>query len=400
VEFGGIAIFLLDTTGNELLASVAQARPHTRQFQGREMSDGSMAFPLVDRDNGARSGLRAHTAQRRGESRLGSARLAPVSGADPVALSHLDYDFGTVLSNGQTVKHIFTVTNSTDIAVRLGHGVALRPCCSTIGPLPDGIPPHGKVEIPVSFKVGHSSGFQGVEFLIDRGERVPPLRFALRGWLLSAWDVVPLDGSSVSLPLGEPGNQFFRLIARRRGSEGLGFPEKVTVEPPLKVVLQDQVVETARKDGLVEATKGMELRLPPKRQLGLQRSEILFQWTDGRTESRLVSWEVTPRLKVTPTGLYLPASAGALLQTVAIVSDGRPFRVIGVRSSLLAEKVVIPQDSQRRHILTVPLDLTKADKNQVEDILIQTDHPDQSTVSISVLILQPDIPPQTGVTKP
>ena len=81
-------------------------------------------------------------------------------------------------------------------------------------------------------------------------------------------------------------------------------------------------------------TRQVVVTVPAGRQPGVYRGEIRFVWPDGRVESRTLSWEVRPRLKISPAGLVLNRSARPIRQTIDLQSDGRPFRVQEVVSPL------------------------------------------------------------------
>jgi len=64
------------------------------------------------------------------------------------------FDFGSVLSRGQTLNHEFVLRNPTDRTIKLLKAEALTPCCSAVGPLPPSIPPGGEVKVPTVLSLG------------------------------------------------------------------------------------------------------------------------------------------------------------------------------------------------------------------------------------------------------
>ena len=114
--------------------------------------------------------------------------------------------FGTVFSEGQSLRHEFIVRNPLDHPVRLIRGMALTPCCSSIGPLPDSIPPRGEVKIPTSFNPPRQSGSREVRFLIetDSGPQ-NRIQLALQAQLVATWEIDSLTGGTATLPLKRSG---------------------------------------------------------------------------------------------------------------------------------------------------------------------------------------------------
>lgn len=96
--------------------------------------------------------------------------LKPVLLESPIAVD----DLGTILSDGQSVHHDFTVRNTTDHAIRLLKGEALTPCCSAITRLPESIPPGGDVKVPVVLEAGGQTGVQTLVFVLSTDDPRQP----------------------------------------------------------------------------------------------------------------------------------------------------------------------------------------------------------------------------------
>ena len=91
----------------------------------------------------------------------------PTPALDTAQSSSLEFDFGTILAHGQTLRHEFTLTNPSEKSVRL---LALRsytPCCSAVESLPELILPRGEAKVAVLFKPGHQSGLKAVRFTVE-----------------------------------------------------------------------------------------------------------------------------------------------------------------------------------------------------------------------------------------
>ncbi|MGC8638373.1 MAG: DUF1573 domain-containing protein [Isosphaeraceae bacterium] len=311
----------------------------------------------------------------------------PIPGGGNVSSAQV-HDLGVIFAQGQTLRHEFTLKNESKRPLRLIGAAALTPCCSSVGPLPGSIPPAGEVKVPVSFKPGYRSGLKAVLFTVETGEKERPVRtLALQARLVSAFEMQPLEGSTTSVALGQSGRQTFLLTARRKGNQGRSLPEKLSVSSPLEVAFRGKAATKSDADGLVEASREMIVTIPAEKQAGSRGGGVTFSWPDGQTETRPVSWEVRPRLRGSPSGLVLHRSAKPVQQTVLVISDGRPFRVEKVSSPILSGKAELPRQCAVRQVLSLRLDASRAPASRAVDIAIKTDHPDQPSVSLSVLVL-------------
>ncbi len=197
-----------------------------------------------------------------------------------------EHDFGTILASDQTLHHDFIIKNPSDRPIRLLRGMALTPCCSSIGPLPEPVPPHGQSKIPVTLKAGHRSEAKAARFLVEVDDPKEPVRvFALRARNVSAFEVGQSGGSSTTLPLGQAGKQVLRVTTRRKGTEGRNPPERVTVASPLVAVFDGYISTKIRDNDLVESTRLAVVTIPAGQPPGLHRDEIRFGWPDGSVES-------------------------------------------------------------------------------------------------------------------
>jgi hypothetical protein len=313
--------------------------------------------------------------------------VSRTSKASPDSLSQV-HDFGKIFSEDQSLRHEFTIRNPSDRAVRLIGAVAVTPCCSMIGPLPDSIPSKGQANVPTVFKPGFQSGARGVAFLIETDSPDQrQIQLALRAELVSAWETESLEGSTASVPLGQPGTLTFRVKARRKGSTGRVLPDKVSAMPPVQAGFAGQAASRTGSDGSVEATRDVWCRLPATNQPGQKRGELTFVWLGGRTETVPLGWQVRPRLRLTPSGLVLRRSNQPIWQTIAIESDGPPFQVVSVASPLLAGPVELPNGRATRHSVRIELNLSETALDCATNVIITTDQPDQSSINLSLLVV-------------
>lgn len=137
---------------------------------------------------------------------------APTEKSTFLETNNQEFDLGPTLSHGQTLRHEFTLTNGTNQPVRLMSSMAQTPCCSTIGPLPDSVPPHGVVKIPVVFRPGFATGFKRVVFTAETDrDNSRVCLFALSANLFSELEVISDEGIR-SYPAGVGGKQTFHVV--------------------------------------------------------------------------------------------------------------------------------------------------------------------------------------------
>ena len=119
------------------------------------------------------------------------------------------------------------------------------------------------------------------------------------------------------------------------------------------------------------------MKFPAEPKTGARRGEVVFRRPDGRARTHVFEWDVTPRIKATPSGLVARAFEGPVAPWVVLASDGRPFRVLKVSGALLGQGFQAPTGSMLRHSIQLPIDPSKRSGNaSASDISISTDHPD------------------------
>jgi hypothetical protein len=228
----------------------------------------------------------------------------------------------------------------------------------------------------------------GLRFSVETDDPGRPVwSFALRANLVPAWQVESLGVARQSLLLGQSGEQTLRITARRKSDRGRGLPQSVSATPPLTAVFKGEPSESIGAGGLTEATQDVVVKIPSGKNAGPGRGDIFFQWADNRIETNTIGWEVRPRLKVSPSGLVLGANAQPTSKKVVVTSDGRPFRLKRVRGPALAEHAEVPQGTAIVHELSLLVGTSSSPLAGATDITIETDHPDQPIVSVSVLVV-------------
>jgi hypothetical protein len=315
--------------------------------------------------------------------------IGPGSGARSVQSPAQEHDFGVILADGQTLRHEFELRNGTDRPVHVVGGAALIPCCSAIGPLPRVIPAHGSIKVVVSMKPGYQAGVRAARFIVETEDETQPRKaLVLRATLFSAVEMKPASHSSTRLPVGAAGRQIFQLTTRTNGRLGRGLPDTVTVSSPLAAVFRGEATVRRDSSGLTAFAREVVVSIPPVTKPGPRRGELVFRWADGRTETRSIVWEITPRLQVSPSAVILPPTARPVLQRVEVVSDERAFTIEGVVGSVLTKWSCLCRRASRRQGVDLTLDASRATSGRAVDVTITTDHPDQPTVSLSVLVLR------------
>ena len=266
---------------------------------------------------------------------------------------------------------------------------ATTPCCSAAGPVPESIPPGGKVELSTTFRVGSETGRKRVGFLVltDDPNR-PTHTLSLTADLYSEWEL-KLSGSDPGrFPVGRGGELSFDVVSRRRGDEGLNPPGSVEADEPLGAELGGPRADD-RPNGITEAVQRLVVKIPPCEEPGARRAAVVFRWADGTTRTFDVAWEVVPRLRATPSGLVVKRSDEPSTAKVRVGSDGRPFRVLNVAGELLGAEALLPPGAARDHVLVLTIDPSRCSSGEggVREVTITTDHPDQPVVKVSVLVL-------------
>ena len=333
---------------------------------------------------------------------LCSALAVPISGcapSDPDARAILgdvpglagsrseEHDLGVVLAEGQTLRHEFTLENPTDRPVRLLRAAGASSLLLGGGVVAGVGPGAGQGEGSCSSQARISVRTEGGQLHCrDRRQGAASLDAGPQSAFVSGMGSCPGRGCATPLALGQAGKQTFRLTARGKGTQSRGLPDEVSITQPLLVAFKGENSTTADGDGLTESCREVEVTIPPASQAGARAGEIAFRWPDGHVEKHRVSWEVRPRLKVSPSGIVLAATRGRVERKVVVSSDGQPFRVLAVRSPILASAVTLPQQAGSRQQLTLSLDLSRAPIGEAVDVRIMTDSPDQPSVRLSVIV--------------
>ncbi len=266
--------------------------------------------------------------------------------------------------------------------------MAFTPCCSSIGPIPGSIPPGGTATVPVLFKSGTQSGRKCVEFALatDRPE-FPEIRLSLTASLLPAWEVEPIGAETHIIPAGSTASQTFRIACRRTSSAGKVGPSEVSISGPFSCRFVDGGDERARPDGIIEATRIVEVTPTSTTEAGHRSGELRFVWPDGTAKTRPIHWEISAHVRANPSSLVVQASDSPTRAIISVTCADRPIRIIRVSGPLLGRRVDPRPGPSMAHTLELSLDASGLGLGGTSEIEIITDHPDQEKVSLRAVVL-------------
>ncbi len=294
-----------------------------------------------------------------------------------------------VLGRGQVLSHEFALRNPTDRPIRLLKVTPFTPCCSSAVAAPEVIPPGGSVKLAVTLKTEGIRGRKRVEFLVEADPAgVLANRYAATATVSPEVDVTITPDSSGSLLVGQAGRQDLEVVSRRVGAEGRDAPGSIEANAPLTARFVGKPVVATFANGLIEATRHAEVVIPADSAApGSRRAEVMLRWPDGRSDRRVLTWEVRPRVSASPDGLVIKAGAGRTTRAVFLrVADDRPFRVVDLEgASLPGGAGSLPTPSTARHQLDLTID--NPAEPGTSEIRLTTDHLDQAVVTISVLAM-------------
>jgi hypothetical protein len=298
------------------------------------------------------------------------------------------HDFGLVIAQDQTLSHTFTIRNDTPHGLHIVQAVPDVPCCSAIRPAGNSATPGGVIDVLVEFKVGNPHGRRRIAFhvLTDHPER-PTRRFDVYATLVPDIEVIPVAGFDTVLRLNETGTQGFEVVCRRKRGEGRDAPNELVTEPGIAAQFQDKTTIQRLDNGLVESRRNVVVTLPAHSVSGSHRSQVLFKWRDGREVAQPITWTVRPHIIKFPPGITLSARASGARHTIRLSSSERPFRVLSVASSCLAESPLLDQSANRLHEIKLVLNASASAASDTADLRITTDHPDERIVTVAVLVL-------------
>jgi hypothetical protein len=297
-------------------------------------------------------------------------------------------DIGIKIADDRPIRHEFRLRNPTDIPIRLVSAMALKTCCSSIGPIPRMVPARGEVAVPVIWKVGHQSGLTRVQFVVatDRDD-CRTIDLSLTANLLPAWEVSPLDDVPGKPSMSATSAQSFQVITRRLGDEGLSPPSEIESAEPFRSRFVGEATQETGSGGVVKASRIVEVELAPNQGVGTYSGELRLKWADGSSKTYPVRREVSPRIRLSPSTLVVNSVDGTRTFQVVVRSDERPFRILDVIGPALVKPIVPRPDPALSHVLNFGLDPSRLDRSGTSEIEIVTDHPAQASSKIKVYLV-------------
>lgn len=298
---------------------------------------------------------------------------------------HFLHDLGVVLADGQPFAHTFPVVNQCADRITIEHVEAMAPCCSVVLATPAAIRPGATGAFTFAYTSDGRSGAKRVEFLAyTTHPAIPRLKFVLAVDARSAWEVVPVGPPPDRVALGEPYRREYQVTARGRANADPLLPDTLDISPALAARWLDraQPIQPARS-GLTEATRRLMVDSTGSDEPGYHSAEVRFRWTDGRTRSLPIRWEVEPNITVSPAGLALSRQDPPKEVTVAVMTRRDPFRIRSVTGRPLLKVPAIPAEPTTRQFLHLTIGPDQLEPGLAE-ILIATDDPHQPTIRLGV----------------
>jgi len=301
-----------------------------------------------------------------------------------------EFNFGPVLARGQVLRHSFTFTNTSHHQIRLTEATAFAPCCSEVGPVStEPIPPGGQRRIPAVLKFSTEKAEEKRATFVVRtnsNER-PTINYALRAAIYPEWETKPLGEPLPRVSRGRSGRQFLRIITRRALGKGEELPDEVISQPGLVATFTTEATDEAHSDSLFSSSRDVGVVFPASTDLGLHRGQLTFRWPDGRVREHQIHWMVTPALQLSPSRMAVASSDPDITHTFVVRSDGRAFRVLRVEPrELLLSSDFVPEVGIT-HEVKIRLNFDRVAREKGATISIYTDHPDQSTIELPVVVL-------------
>ena len=297
-------------------------------------------------------------------------------------------DIGLKIAGDQSIRHDFHLKNPTDTPIRLVGALARKTCCSSIGPTPKVVTAHGEALVPVTWRIGHQSGRTRVQFVVstDRLE-CRTIDLSLTATLVPAWEASQLESPHDTLEATPPSSRFYQVVTRQLDRDGLSPPTAVDSAYPFRARFVGDTTEQACGSGLVESRRVVEISLAPGQSVGCHAGELKLTWQDGTEKTYPIRHEIPPHLRAIPSTLVVSASDVERKYKVAVNSDGRPFRVLKVAGRGLAKPGTLSTDPALTHLINLELDLSYLENHEAPVIALTTDHPDQTSLNIKILLV-------------
>lgn len=299
------------------------------------------------------------------------------------------YNFGNLITTGNTIHHKFNIANTESQNIHIIDAFAYTQCCSSIT-VDQKILKAGEIATAsVSFETGRRSGHQQLHFSVITDSKTRPREIlTLEGELIQDWEVETPDGGVGTLPIGREAEKTLRVLCRRNKSQGRSVAYQIKAEGRLAISFQGPRTEIER-GGIVESFQEIRVHIPPSKEIGQKRGQLLFQWEDQTTKSYAFGWEVTPLVKLAPSGFIID-SLEETQKTVVLTSTDTAVKILQISGNILVNQVQTDVTSKKIHVIKLTLKANSDMKGAAHDIIILTNHPDQPIVKLSLLVLIPN----------
>lgn len=163
-------------------------------------------------------------------------------------------------------------------------------------------------------------------------------------------------------------------------------PRGVEASPPLKAHL----IGTSRAEvndfsAVEEVVQEIEVALPPSPDAGPKSGEVRPWWDSRGPETLPITWTVKPMVNVIPAGVTIKPGVDHVQHKVHLIATDQPVRILNVAGPLLAKTYAGATEARRSHLIDLEIDPSRYPSFGVSDVVIETDHPDQPYVTLSVL---------------
>jgi hypothetical protein len=230
-----------------------------------------------------------------------------------------------------------------------------------------------------------------VHFTVTTDSKSQPIQLlTLSATIVAETELRPKQATETIIPTGQAASQSFTIATRRShpGDQGRGAPDAIVAVPPVMASFAGPCRESQRLDGWIETERDFVVQLPPSDSEGLRSGEFLLKWSTGEELRHVIAWKVTPHIRVSPSGIVIRAGDGPIHQEIELRSEDRPFHILGVEGPLLDPSTPsAPTAADKRHRFIVTLDPRRAPRDGAIDLGIATDHPDQRSLTLTVVVL-------------
>jgi len=268
----------------------------------------------------------------------------------------------------------------------------MKPCCGSIDFNPTTLDPGESTTLDVNVRVGSASGplthYAVVETNFSGRER------------LEVWTTVTVypkaqiekaqSNAVTPVPRGKEAQRAYVAVSHGTASEPPLSLDDAVLDATLPIEWQGPAEDRTIDDGLIERRRPFSVRLSGDGQTGQRTEQITLKNGEEAAHVQILRWEVKPAVQASPPGLVIPAEADTIERTIQLKSrDGQPFHVTGVTADFpgIASSTSDQDEPKTAHPVNLTIRPGPDNTGQVGHVTIEIDHPAQSSVDVSVLII-------------